>query len=70
MIALRLRRREPSFRDKRLAVGLFGSSAGDRWPRRNRLPASALARLGHFLAGAALGLVVGLVLIWLATWCP
>lgn len=69
MIALRLRRRSPSFHHRRLALGLFGSSF-DRWPRRNRIPASAIARLGHFAAGVALGLVVALVLIWLAVGCP
>ena len=64
-----LRRRQPDFRSRRLAVGLFGSS-GDRWPRRNRLPASAMARLGHFVAGVALGLILALVMIWIAVRCP
>jgi hypothetical protein len=68
--ALRLRRRRaPDFHTERLALGLFGASA-DRWPRRNRLPAGAMARLGHFVAGVALGFVVALVLIWIAVRCP
>jgi hypothetical protein len=63
--ALLRRRRAPDFHTKRLALGVFGASA-DRWPRRNALP----ARLGHFIAGVALGLVLALVLIWIATGCP
>jgi len=62
-------RQEPSFHHRRLALGLFGSSA-DLWPRRNRLPATVMGRLGHFIAGVVLGLVVALVLIWLAIGCP
>jgi hypothetical protein len=69
VIALLRRRQETSFHHRRLAVGLFGSST-DRWPRRNRQPVTVLARLGHFIAGVALGLVVALVLIWIATGCP
>jgi len=66
VIALLRRRRAPDFHARRLAVGL----GVDRWPRRNRVPASAIARIGHFVSGVALGLCLGLVLLWLATGCP
>jgi hypothetical protein len=67
MIAVLLlrRRRAPDFHARRLAVGL----GVDRWPRRDRVPASAMARLGHFAAGVALGLILALVMIWIAVGC-
>jgi len=73
MIAALLRRRSRAgddFHHRRLALGLFGATAGDRWARRNRAPASATARLGHFVAGVALGLILALVLVWIAVGCP
>ena len=70
MIAALRRRRSPSFHHRRLAVGLFGTTAGDPWSSRNRLPRTWIAKLGHLLAGVALGLILALVLIWIATGCP
>ena len=65
--ALLRRRRAPDLHARRLALGVFGA---DAWPHRGARPTTIIAKALHFLAGAALGLVVGLVLIWLAVGCP
>ena len=68
----RIRRRAAadSFHHRRLALGVFGSDAS-RWPRRNRLPRTLLARGGHFLAGLVLGAVFAAIMAaWISAGCP
>jgi hypothetical protein len=54
------RRPEPTTFQRCLAVHMHFA---DRWPRRNRLPKTALGKLGHLAAGAMLGAVVAAIVI-------
>jgi hypothetical protein len=58
---------EQEFHQRRLAAAIALATPtrqlSQRWPRRNRLPASTLARVGHFLAGLILGAVGALTLL-------
>jgi hypothetical protein len=71
MIALRLRRREPSFHDRRLAAHMAAAAPGHRWVHRGRLPRTWIAKLLHLVIGMALGAVGSAVVIaWLLAGCP
>jgi hypothetical protein len=58
----RLRRQEPTTFHRCLALHM---AAADRWPRRNRLPRTRLAKLGHLVVGAMLGTMAATVLGWM-----
>jgi hypothetical protein len=53
-------RGEPTTFGKCLAIHM---AAADRWPRRNRLPRTALAKIGHLAVGAALGATAAAIVI-------
>jgi hypothetical protein len=55
-----MKRRGPTTFGKCLAVHM---AAADRWPRRNRLPSTALAKLGHLVIGAMLGATVAAIVV-------
>jgi hypothetical protein len=63
MIALRLRRREPSFHDRRLAAHMAAAAPGYRWAHRGRLPRTWIAKLGHLLAGMILGATLAAIIL-------
>jgi len=71
MAALLRRRRSADFHTRRLAAHMAGAMPGEHWPRRNRQPAAALAKLGHLLAGVILGATLAaIVLAWASAGFP
>jgi hypothetical protein len=62
-----IRRRTTSAFHRCLAVHHMHFAACRDSPRRNRLPRTPMAKLGHFIVGVALGaMTAAVVLAWLA----